>query len=93
MAPFDVTPEEAEIGGGASSTLTVTFSPDHPSDAFWQLVEVAVPNQEGRCLLAAAVECTGSRGAGEARLAKVAYEQMVSIAAICETRLVCGMEV
>ncbi len=44
--PFDVSPTEAEIEGGGSLTLTVRFAPDHASDAFWQLLEVSVPNQE-----------------------------------------------
>jgi len=46
LPPFDVTPVEAEIAGGASLQLTVRFSPDHASDDYWQLLEVSVPNQE-----------------------------------------------
>jgi len=46
LPPFDVSPCEAEIQGGASLTLTVRFAPDHASDAYWQLVEVRVPQQE-----------------------------------------------
>ena len=46
LPPFDVTPCEATIEGGASIELTVLFSPDHASASFWNLVEVSVPNQE-----------------------------------------------
>ena len=46
LPPFDVSPCEAEIAGGASQKLTVRFAPDHASDGFWQLVELSVPNQE-----------------------------------------------
>jgi len=46
LPPFDVSPCEAEIGGGASLALTARFSPDNASDAFWVLLEVSVPQQE-----------------------------------------------
>jgi len=46
LPPFDLTPAEAEIAARQSQKLTVRFSPDHASDAFWALLEVAVPNQE-----------------------------------------------
>ena len=62
LPPFDLSPCEAEIAGGESRQLTVRFSPDHASDAFWDLLEVSVPNQEaephlllvrGRCFATA----------------------------------------
>ena len=63
LPPFDVTPCEAEIEGGKSLELTVTFSPDHASDAFWQLLEVSVPNQEAEPhLLLIRGRCTASAG-------------------------------
>ena len=63
LPPFDVTPCEAEIQGGKSLELTVRFSPDHASDAFWQLLEVSVPNQEAEPhLLLVRGRCTASAG-------------------------------